>query len=188
MKKQVLASILGAAGLLGLSATSYGQAQIFFDNYVASPYFNVQYVGTGAAAGANVSVQLGYAVGAGQTSGFTLLPDVVAINPNLSQANGGAGPAVGGWFQGPIETLTGVAAGSAVTLELLGFTTSGPSWTGSLIWTEPAATLGGNGLPASDFTGMTSSLILNPVPEPTTLAIAGLGGLASLLAFRRKQS
>jgi hypothetical protein len=25
------------------------------------------------------------------------------------------------------------------------------------------------------------------VPEPTTLALAGLGGLASLMAFRRKQ-
>jgi hypothetical protein len=27
-----------------------------------------------------------------------------------------------------------------------------------------------------------------PVPEPTTLALAGLGGLASLVALRRKQA
>jgi hypothetical protein len=194
MKRKVLTSVLGAAGLIGMAVTSYGQGQVFFDNYDASPYWNVQYSGTGAGAGSDVSVQLGYAVGAGQTSGFTLLPDIVPINAALSQGNGGVGPAVGGWFQGPIETLTGVGAGQAVTLELLAWTTTGgttfanAAFNGSLTWTELGATLGGNGLPASNFTAMPGSLMLNPVPEPTTLALAGLGGLASLVAFRRKQS
>jgi len=195
VKRTVLASVLGAAGLLGLTASSYGQAQIFFDNYVASPYYNVHYTGTGVAAGTEVSVELGYAVGAGQTSGFTLLPaTITTINPLDSQPNGGVGPAVGGWFDGPVATLTGVGAGQAATLEVLGWTTTGgttfanAAFNGTLIWTEPGITLGGNGLPASNFTAMPGSLILSPTPEPTTLAIAGLGGLASLLALRRKQS
>jgi PEP-CTERM motif len=197
MKKQVLASVLGVAGLLGLTASSYGQAQIFFDNYVASPYYNVQYAGTGVAAGTEVSVELGYAVGAGQTTGFTLLPaTITTINPAASQPNNGVGPAVGGWFDGPIATLTGVGSGQAATLEVLAWTTTGgttfanAAFTGTLIWTEPGATLGGNGLPASNFTAMPGSVILNPtvVPEPTTLALAGLGSLASLVALRRKQS
>jgi hypothetical protein len=34
--------------------------------------------------------------------------------------------------------------------------------------------------------GFTETLIINPVPEPTTLALAGLGGL-SLLLFRRRK-
>jgi hypothetical protein len=48
--------------------------------------------------------------------------------------------------------------------------------------------LGNGGTPASsstDFTGMPAMVML-PVPEPTTLALAGLGG-AALLAFRRRK-
>jgi hypothetical protein len=36
--------------------------------------------------------------------------------------------------------------------------------------------------------GGPSELTLTAVPEPTTLALAGLGGLASLVALRRKNA
>jgi hypothetical protein len=42
------------------------------------------------------------------------------------------------------------------------------------------------GTPAA-LSGFTGNLVLTSVPEPTTLALAGLGG-AALLAFRRKKA
>jgi len=53
------------------------------------------------------------------------------------------------------------------------------------VWGTSAATTGlaGAGTPSGDAAGL---LVLNPVPEPTTLALAGLGGLSMLFLRRRK--
>jgi hypothetical protein len=184
MKRTVLTSVLGAACLLGLAASSYGQGSVFFDNYDSTPYFPVKY-SNGTLAGANVSVELGYALGAGQTTGFTLIPgSITSINPALL---------TGGYFQGPIVSIPTYVSG-AITFEILGSSSDGlwsnivpgnPSLS-TYIWTE--ASIPGAGLPAGDFAGLTGPIVLVPTPEPTTLALAGLGGLASLVAFRRKQS
>jgi hypothetical protein len=203
MKKKVLASVMGVAGLLGLTASSHGQGQIIFDNYGASPYYAVVYSAQAQAelglpsAGAlgNVSVELGYALGANQTTGFTLIPSsITAINPALSQGDaGGAGPVTTGWFQGPLALIPTVGP---VTYEILGWVASGngagggtwdtSNYHGSALFTEQS--VGSIANPANNFSGMTGDIVLNPVPEPTTLALAGLGGLASLVAFRRKQA
>jgi len=70
----------------------------------------------------------------------------------------------------------------------------------SSLWTEvvdpgyATASLTGFGivpqavLVAGFMNGGPTELTLSPVPEPTTLALAGLGGLASLVALRRKQA
>jgi len=201
MKRKVIATVIGAAGLVGLATSSFGQGQIIFDNYGASPYYSVKYspasvtaLGLGSSsAGANVDVELGWAAGFGQTTGFTLVPgSITAINPALGQPDGGVGPSVGGWFQGGTQ-LIGTTGN--VTYEILAWVASGngagdgtytgAKYHGSLLFNDQA---GSTALPASNFTGMTGDVIINPVPEPTTLALAGLGGLASLIAFRRKQA
>jgi PEP-CTERM motif len=44
-----------------------------------------------------------------------------------------------------------------------------------------------NGGGAPNYWYMNNVVLTSPVPEPTTLALAGLGGLASLVALRRKK-
>jgi hypothetical protein len=45
---------------------------------------------------------------------------------------------------------------------------------------------GGTGLAGSGESGTNPELVLTPVPEPTTLALAGLGGISMLFLRRRK--
>jgi len=185
MKRKVLATVLGAAGLVGLAASSYGQG-IIFDNYTAVPYFPVVYGSTsgglsGTLAGNNVSAELGYFLGtSSDTSQFTLLPSSIiaiqATTPGYFVAS--AATVIPGYISGP------------VSFEILLFTTSGTLFNNSLnpeVFTEQSLAVSPS--PANSFTGLyAGGMVLNPVPEPTTLALAGLGGLASLVAFRRKQS
>jgi hypothetical protein len=197
MKRTILAAVLGVAGL---AVSSYGQGYINFGNYTAVPYYAVVYNSSvGPRAGTQVSseasVELGWANGAGVTSGFTMIPSstTAILATQLAQDNG-SGPFITGWFQGPTVTLTGYTLG-AVTFEILGWDSTGPQggtsatsqYQGKLIWTEPASAIA-TGLSApGSFTAMTGDIVLNYVPEPTTLALGILGGL-SLLAFRRKQA
>jgi hypothetical protein len=186
MKRKVLASVLGAVGLVGLSVSSYGQGQVIFDNYDVTPYFPVVYAGTLAKAQADVSVELGYALGANQTTGFTLIPEsMTAINPALLG---------GGFFQGPGVLIPTYVSGP-ITFEIQGWTTDGgttfanAAWStlnSPYMWTETSIPTSPS--PAGSFAGLNGNIILTPTPEPTTLALAGLGGLASLVAFRRKQA
>jgi hypothetical protein len=187
MKKQVLASVLGTASLLVLTASSYGQGSVFFDNYDVTPYYPVTYSGSGNLAGSDVSVELGYALGANQTTGFTLLPtSITALNA-----------ATPGYFEGPIVTIPDYVSGP-VTFEILGWTTTGGTTFANAAfntigspytWTE--ASIPANPSPAGSFAALPGNINLTPttvVPEPTTLALAGLGGLASLMAMRRKKA
>jgi hypothetical protein len=195
MKRTVLATVLGSAGLIGMALSSYGQGQIAFDNYNSTPYstYPVQY-GTlgqgvpanlaGTAAGASINVELGYFIGTSSSAAaMTLIPSsITAINTSLLG---------GGFFTGGAVTIPGYLSGP-VSFEIL-------AWSGAslataaysdeanpTIWTE--ASIPGPGLPAGFFSALNANTILTPTPEPTTLALAGLGGLASLVALRRKQA
>jgi hypothetical protein len=193
MKRKTIAAVLGA---VGLAATSYGQGYINFNNYEATPYYAVMY-GTqgqgipallaGTAAGPEVSVEMGYEFGT-QTS-FTLVPSsITPISGTISAPDNGVGPSIGGWYLGPTITIPGYASGS-VTFEAIATVNSGAAAgdSGKLIWTEPATAIA-TGLSAPGFfTGLTGDLVIVGVPEPTTLALAGLGG-AALLALRRKKA
>ena len=173
--------------MAGLALSSYGQGYIFFANYNATPYYAVVYGNgpkLGTQVGAEASVELGWANGSGVTSGFTLLPSsITAISATLSQADNGSGPSITGWFYGPTVQLLEYSGG-AVSFEMLA---TAPSYAGSLIWTEPASAIATGLSSPGEFTAMTGDVVMLFVPEPTTLALAGLGGLA-LLAFRRKQA
>jgi hypothetical protein len=181
---------------VGLAATSYGQGYINFNNYAAVPYYAVKY-GTqgqgipallaGTAAGPEVSVELGYEYGT-QTS-FTLVPSsVTPISSVYSQPDNGVLPAIGGWFIGPTVTIAGYASG-AVQFEILATANSGAAAgdTGKLVWTEPASAIATGLSSPGEFTAMPGDVVIVGVPEPTTLAFAGLG-LAALVVSRRKKA
>jgi len=98
----------------------------------------------------------------------------------------------GGYFQGPAVVIPGYVSG-AVTFEILAYSTDGlwsslSAQTGNSTYIFTEASIQALPSPAGGFTALSGPIILTPTPEPTTLALAGLGGLASLVAFRRKQS
>jgi hypothetical protein len=115
---------------------------------------------------------------------------VTAAYDNSGGATGAAGL---GYFDGGVVTIPGYAGGP-VTFEVVAF--SGSSYSDSAFRgrsgaftmdsiatsTSIAATFfGDNGQPMPNF-------YIFVIPEPTTLALAGLGGLVSLVMFRRKHS
>jgi hypothetical protein len=213
MKRKVIASVIGAAALVGLAASSYGQGQVQFNTYLSTGYYPVSYssaaqiaLGVGQySAGANVDAELGYFVGTSSNpSDFTLIPSTIQALGTDTEPVNGSGPSVGGYIEGGAVAggIPGVTtAGAPVSFEILAWVASGNGaaggtydsvggYSGSFIWTDSfgAASIGSTA-PAQDFTALTGNAVLSlVVPEPTTLALAGLGGLASLMAFRRKKA
>jgi len=214
MKRKVIAAVIGTAGLVGLAASSYGQGAINFNTYVTTPYEPVVYgavSGPGTAglqntgAGPNVDAELGYFIGtATGSSVFTFIPSTItAVSgpepaPAPNDANGSGyiiGPAavIPGYSSGPIsfEIEAWVASGTGAGAGGL-YNTSAINNSSSLsFWTE-ASIPAGLGTPAGNFQALPASEIVLSgtvagVPEPTTLALAGLAGLVSLVAYRRKQ-
>jgi hypothetical protein len=177
MKRKVLSTILGAAGIFGLVATSHAQGRVYFDNYNATPYYPIVYSGTDDPAGSEAYAELGYALGT-TTTGFTLIPS------STTEVNS----ATPGYFQGGIVLIPGYTSGP-VSFEILswvGTSYASATYTGSINWTEPSIAV--SPARAGFFSHLPGDIVLTPTPEPTTLALAGLGGLASLVAFRRKNA
>jgi len=208
MKRKVIASVIGAAALVGLSASSYGQGQVFFNTYASTGYYPVTYgaqaqtaLSTGQySAGPNVDVELGYFLGtSSDASQFTLIPATIEALGTDPQAVNGTGPSATGYIEGgTIATISSYTSGP-ISFEILAWVASGNgagdgSFTGSrysdvnniFTWTESSIATGQSA--AGYFQALNGNAVLNPVPEPTTLALAGLGGLASLMAFRRKKA
>jgi hypothetical protein len=212
MKRKVIASVIGAAALVGLAASSYGQGQVFFNTYASTGYFPVTYgaqaqtaLNVGQySAGPNVDVELGYFLGtSSDASQFTLIPSTIEALGTDSQAVNGTGPSATGYIEGgTIATISSYTSGP-ISFEILAWVASGNgagagagagSFAGSqysdfnniFTWTEPSIATGQSA--AGYFQALNGNAVLNPVPEPSTLALAGLGGLASLMAFRRKKA
>ncbi len=85
---------------------------------------------------------------------------------------------------------TGVS-GSSIQLVVLAFAGSSYSTATALGWSNPLIDIVGNSASDPNATTVMNGLTLNqfgvaPVPEPTTLALAGLGGLSMLFLRRRK--
>jgi hypothetical protein len=203
MKKSIFIAVLGVAAVTATS--SYGQGSIVFSSYVANggvgaptTYFSG---GTGSV-GEPFTAELYYFLGTvsdpvntslassiySDVTGLALLPTSAAAYDNSGAATGAAGL---GYFDGPTVTIPGYTSG-AVTFEYVAF--NGSTYDTSTIrgrsgsWTE--SSIAGSGLPAGNMgdNGITPDGLVAIVPEPTTLALAGLGGLASLVALRRKQA
>jgi hypothetical protein len=200
MKKSL---ILGILGLTAGAVSSFGQGFIVLDNYnTGGP--NVSF---GAGSGGSGALTSAYTVGlyfaagsvaADSSSGSGSVSPLLALGSgsgSTAQFDSAATGSTPGEFLSNFSFNTGTAAGSTVTVELVAYLTSAGSYANSSIRghsadfdlvtapiTQQTATQVGTAMSAF------SVLPVTPVPEPTTLALAGLGGLASLVAFRRKKA
>jgi hypothetical protein len=196
MKKSVLLGIIGlAAGM----ATSYGQGYITLDNYTSGLNTTpITYLGTPLSSAWNVGL---YFVGATTSAGSGLVEGAGNGIPSATLALGtGAGAtdtfasdnATGnpGFYGSSAAFNTGSTTFTFATLEVIAY--NGATYASSTIRGHSAAftmaTVTATS-PTPIYTGdFSSSFIVTAVPEPATLALAGLGGLASLVALRRKQA
>ena len=189
MKKSVFLAVFGLA--CGV-ASSFGQGYIAFNSYVANQ--SVGAIATtynGIPLDGSFHADLYYALGTwsdpvhGWDSGFPVslaFTDLDVQGVTFSD----------GYFQGPTVIIPGYVSGP-ISFEVVAF--DGTSYDSgdnryrarSGAFTEstiansasaPVSIFGDNG------TGMPN--IILPGPEPTTLILAGLGGLVSLVMFRRR--
>jgi len=194
MKKSLIAPILGLAVSV---VSSHGQGSVFFDNYNSN-----------AGAGAQITYNAASTGLSGPIGGFTAAlyyelgtatadpgNDNAVVNVALSALtatgpNAGLTPAYptsigNGYFSGPVVTIPGYASG-AVTFEIVAF--NGANYQASAVrgrsgsFTETSLATGTT--PAAYFANNPTFQVFG-VPEPTTIALAGLG-MAGLLAFRRR--
>lgn len=198
MKKSVVIALLGLA--VG-AVSSFGQGSIVFNSYLANSYNGIQTMFSGTLGSGPV--------GAGYSADllWSTAPIVdVAGNGSLTpgwnfSASGapsvqsviapfGTSGATLGYFQNLTANfiLNPYTAGTPVYFEVVAYQTASGNYGNSVNRGHSApfsATLAtGLALPGTvEFAPFTVS----QVPEPATLALAGLGGL-SLLLFRRKQS
>jgi len=201
MKKSI---VLGILGLAAAAVTGYGQGCIFLDNYISSTY-NPVCLGADLDGLAPVGFTVGLyydhtanqniigAIGADPVG--TAIP--TSLNPLLVAATGPGSTApifTPGYFMATASFLiqpgAAVPAQSSYTIMVVMY--NGADYTSSTIrghsaavyWQDAAPSVAcgadiGNAFPAN-------TPMIGIVPEPTTLALAGLGGL-SLWFMRRKQ-
>jgi len=194
-------TILSAIAVTGLVTGAYGQ-QIVLDNlsnsgaYGATSGGLVYYQGGAVFNGNLYNLGVNVLWGASQGS----LSEYQSFTPS-TDSKGYTGEGNGTFALGPAAAVTvpGVASGGTAWVELQMWDYDSPLSTGT--FSSYAAAVAGNDwhadvifsnpvsstsppLPASELVGM-PSVTLVQVPEPATMALAGLG-IASLLAFRRR--
>jgi len=195
MKKSIFAAVLGMAAC---AATSYGQGFVTFSSYLANNGLgaNTSTFGTGTAVPDGYTAILYYSLGTVVDSvNNSSIDSITSGVTGLQLLSGVSATYSGGYFTlaGDVS-IPGYTSGP-VTFEVVAY--NGASLAASTTWGRsgaftmtsispggavPTPVLGDTG------TGFPNFFVATPVPEPTTLALAGFGGLAALVAFRRKQA
>jgi hypothetical protein len=201
MKKSV---VIAALGLAVTAVSSFGQGQMTFNSYLAgvssSGIQTLFSAGLGGApVGAGFSADLLYSLTPfSDTAGSgALLGGLTASGAgspsffNVVTPFGTSGNTLG-YFQGANNfELNPYTANSTVYFEVIAYQTAlgYANSTERGHSAEFSATLatGVNSPTTIAFTPFTVNAV-GPIPEPTTLALAGLGGLASLVMMRRKKA
>ena len=175
MKKTLLA-ILAVASI---ATSSYGQGTIVFANGTGSI---INYYGVPATTANGVKVQLWYApVGTTDVNLFQPLPAIVNVGTPLA-----------GRFSGGTMTIPGInPAGGSVSAIVRGFT--GSDWANRGAWGQSGIFTIDTGDPTITPAGTPALIaaLFGPVqvfypPEPSSMALAGLGA-AMMLFFRRRK-
>jgi len=197
MKKTLVASILGVVASAAIVASAQAQGFIKFDTYNAASYNPIKYTldtaaltagglspalaGTTVGSGFQAAVYYALGTGFSSLSQLTLVPGAVAT----------VGTIVPGYVTSGAITIPGYTSG-AVTFAVVAWS-GGASFDASnlkgssALFVEPGLATGA--LPVNGFTVGVPQIYVTPVtavPEPTTLALAGLSG-AALLIFRRRK-
>ncbi|HEV2437656.1 MAG TPA: PEP-CTERM sorting domain-containing protein [Verrucomicrobiae bacterium] len=209
MKKSIL---LGIVALGAAAATSYGQGYITLDNY-ASAGTLVTYGDaltpangvSGAMGGIGSPLSSAWTVGlyfVGGTSGLVQaagsdMPDAsLALGTGLGSTAQVAGSSVfgnPGYFNSPTAFNSGSTLNTTITLEVVVYDTAGGSYANAQYRGHSHAfampTVGAtSGSPSfTGANGMGGIEVFQVIPEPTTMALGGLG-LAALMLVRRKKA
>jgi len=184
MKKVILTAVLAA----GISAKLLAQGLVHIDDFGGGGIILVQ-TGTNAPVPDNrvdLSLEL---MGGTSASNLTVL----GIVSGVGQGGGLFYDATSAGVDGAGDyAVNGVAPGGTAFYEVLGWEGSASTYAAAqaagVALGQTAVfsqTTGGGALPVPSLSGM-PNLVLGVVPEPTTLALCGLGA-ASLLLFRRKK-
>ena len=197
MKKSIVLAILGmAAGV----TSSHAQGVVNFSNYYSGSAPTVNYAAVnvpagkaGLQVGTEFNAELYYFLGTA-TSTTQLSADAASITPfgvapiSYPAVDGQTSYGAGHWFGNSNLPVPGSSASEVVTLDVYAFnaaTLGAATVAGSSGMFTIA--LGGGLIQAPSLKGnMPNFTVQNAVPEPTTLALGGLG-LAALMLFRRKQ-
>jgi hypothetical protein len=196
MKKYL--SIIAVAAMATYATSALAQGTLGFNN--SSTTLVQQWTDANNSTLMNVpknggSVQLFYAPGGTAYNGSSL-SGLVANNPGWTLGAVTPIAPVAGRFNGGNITLTGIAAGANVSYAVIGWVGNFASFDAALAGgamagvNATAFTMATGGVDplvpppslSTSFTGLT----LQPIPEPSTFALAGLGA-AALLIFRRRK-
>jgi len=187
MKKTIVLAILGiAAGVV----SSQGQATVNFSNYYSGTAPTINYQGSGIPVGSEFQAELYFVVGAGASDATVMANPFPASLVHFGNSYPAYPAADGdtvngaGWFLGSGLDLGGTAQ-ETISAEVVAF--NGTDYASSAIKGKSGVftlvTGGGLVLPASLQGAMPNFTV---IPEPTTMALGGLG-LAALMLYRRKQ-
>lgn len=161
-----------------VSAASYAQGQVNFITVFGSP----------RTVDAPVSRPDGTGAGAGYTAQLFLFENntYTALTPPTTFRT--SSPAASFYVNDPGSPVTvpGHAPGTSAPLVLRAWDTASGSFDTALVKGESAVAniaLGGGNLPPTNLTGLTGFTLV--VPEPSTIALGVIGGLALLLRRRK---
>jgi len=203
MKKSL---ILGILGLTAGAVSSYGQGAVYIDNYQTSGPL-ITFSGALGGGGVDSTFTIGLYYGpanvnavssvAADASGFALPTSLYSSFILASGANSTAAWAVPGEFTPNgsfvIQPSAATPAQSSYTMMVVAYngadyadsTIRGHSTAFYLQDANPSVNFGadlGNSFSAFSVYSVVSA------PEPSSLALAGLGGFGMLMAFRRKKA